>query len=177
MESVFLRELEILLFEVWSVYLESRTPMTVMQLEVFVATPEPALVTSPHFPGKVAPPEINFEEVQDLINTLESKNDKYLDDNRLLTKNIITKSSIISKLEEQVELMKLQNRTLVEKNVELARLQKLEEQKKQRPDQKMKQRIKTLEEELESERSTLEIIKEKSEKSHNEIIQLNKGSS
>ncbi|CAG5099526.1 Oidioi.mRNA.OKI2018_I69.XSR.g16566.t1.cds [Oikopleura dioica] len=139
------------------------------------ATPEPALVTSPHFPGKVAPPEINFEEVQDLINTLESKNDKYLDDNRLLTKNIITKSSIISKLEEQVELMKLQNRTLVEKNVELARLQKLEEQKKQRPDQKMAQKVKTLEEELESERATLEAIKEKSEKSRNEIIQLNKG--
>ena len=134
-------------------------------------------MTSPHFPGKVAPPEINFEEVQDLINTLESKNDKYLDDNRLLTKNIITKSSIISKLEEQVELMKLQNRTLVEKNVELARLQKLEEQKKQRPDQKMAQKVKTLEEELESERATLEAIKEKSEKSRNEIIQLNKGSS
>jgi len=71
--------------------------------------------------------------------------------------------------------MKLQNRTLVDKNVELARLQKLEEQKRQRPDQKMKQRVKNLEEELESERSTLEIIKEKSEKSHNEIIQLNKG--
>ena len=70
--------------------------------------------------------------------------------------------------------MKLQNRTLVEKNVELARLQKLEEQKRQRPDQKMKQQVKNLEEELESERSTLEIIKEKSEKSHNEIIQLNK---
>jgi hypothetical protein len=63
---------------------------------------------------------------------------------------------------------------LVEKNVELARLQKLEEQKRQRPDQKMKQQVKNLEEELESERSTLEIIKEKSEKSHNEIIQLNK---
>ncbi len=39
----------------------------------------------------------------------------------------------------------------------------------------MKQRVKNLEEELESERSTLEIIKEKLEKSHNEIIQLNKG--
>ena len=122
----------------------------------------------------MAPPEINFEEVQELINTLEQKNDKYLDDNRLLTKNIITKTSIIAKLEEQVDLMKLQNRTLVEKNLELARLQKLEEQKKQRPDQKMKQKMKNLEEELESERSTLEIIKEKSEKSKNEIIQLNK---
>ena len=36
-------------------------------------------------------------------------------------------------------------------------------------------KVKNLEEELESERSTLEIIKEKSDKSHNEIIQLNKG--
>jgi len=49
-------------------------------------------------PERIQNSDVDYGEMQELINTLELANDKLLDDNRMLTTNIITKNSIIENI-------------------------------------------------------------------------------
>ena len=54
------------------------------------------------------PVVVDYVEMQQLVNHLENSNDKLLDDNRMLTKNIIEKNECIKHLEQKLQLIKLQ---------------------------------------------------------------------
>ena len=129
-------------------------------------------------PEKVHVPSVDYAEVQELVNTLELANDKLLDDNRMLTKNIITKNSIVESLEQKIDLVKQQNINLVAKNIEVSKLNNIQKEKSETSKNIEKQRtskINSLELELEKEQKKLKQIHEKFEKSKHEILQLNKG--
>ena len=116
--------------------------------------------------------------MRDLVNSLEEANDRYMEDNRMLTSKLLERTSLLKHMEEKIELLTQQNKNLVEKNIEVTKLGDIQKEKVEtfkNKDKKKECRINELELELECEGKKLKTLSEKFNKSKNEILQLNKG--
>ena len=116
--------------------------------------------------------------MRDLVNSLEEANDRYMEDNRMLTSKLLERTSLLKHMEEKIELLTQQNKNLVEKNIEVTKLGDIQREKVEtfkNKDKKKESRINELELELECEGKKLKTLSEKFNKSKNEILQLNKG--